>query len=99
MSAPSAANGAWRGTLRRVLRAVDSHVTSHTGSPTWRDHVLAEFRSGNRDTMALADRVAGAEPNGRRRVRWQWRLYAEQCSAPNERRRVRICGQLWVRLR
>ena len=58
MSAPSAANGAWRGTLRRVLRAVDAHVTSHTGSPTWRDHVLAEFRSGKRDTMALADRVA-----------------------------------------
>ena len=57
MSAPSAANGAWRGTLRRVLRAVDAHVTPHTGSQTWRDHVLAEFRS-NRDTMALADRVA-----------------------------------------
>lgn len=56
MSAPSAAHGAWRGTLRRVLRAVDSHVTSHTGSPTWRDHVLAEFRS--LEKMALADRVA-----------------------------------------
>jgi len=56
MSAPSASNGAWRGTLRRVLRAVDAHVTSHTGSPTWRDHVLAEFRS--LEKMALADRVA-----------------------------------------
>ena len=55
MSAP-AANGAWRGTLRRVLRAVDRHVTPHSGSPTWRDHVLTEFRSCEK--IAAADRVA-----------------------------------------
>ena len=55
MSAP-AANGAWRGTLRRILRAVDRHVTPHSGSPTWRDHVLTEFRSCEK--IAAADRVA-----------------------------------------
>ena len=42
-----------RRALRRVLRAVDAHVTNPRagGSPMWRDHVLAEFRGAGKGTV------------------------------------------------
>ena len=48
-----------RRALRRVLRAVDAHVTNPRagGSPMWRDHVLAEFRGAGKGTVRRADDV------------------------------------------
>jgi hypothetical protein len=44
MAAPATAAEA-RAALRRLLRAVDAHVTSVAGNPQWRDQVLADFRA------------------------------------------------------
>lgn len=34
-----------RQALRKILRAVDQHLTSVNGNKQWRDHVIKEFRS------------------------------------------------------
>ncbi|KAL3151518.1 hypothetical protein ABBQ38_012517 [Trebouxia sp. C0009 RCD-2024] len=34
-----------RQALRKILRAVDQHLTSANGNKQWRDHVIKEFRS------------------------------------------------------
>lgn len=34
-----------RQALRKILRAVDQHLTSVNGNKQWRDHIIKEFRS------------------------------------------------------
>lgn len=34
-----------RQALRKILRAVDQHLTSVNGNKQWRDHVIKEFKS------------------------------------------------------
>ena len=34
-----------RQALRKILRAVDQHLTSVNGNKQWRDHIVKEFRS------------------------------------------------------
>ena len=34
-----------RQALRKILRAVDQHLTSVNGNKQWRNHVIKEFRS------------------------------------------------------
>lgn len=43
-----------RATLRRLLRAIDRHVTAVAGNTQWRDHALSEFRrtGGSADAAA-----------------------------------------------
>lgn len=43
-----------RRALRLTLRAVDAHITSSSGSPVWRQHVLAAFKGNGGEGRTAA---------------------------------------------
>ena len=52
-----------RAAYRRLLRAVDTHITAVGGNTTWREAVRDRFRAaaGDRDTAAVEEAVRRAE--------------------------------------